>query len=44
MPVPRAGLGASTLNGKIYVTGGFDPAAGIVLFARVDVYDPATNT
>lgn len=41
MPVPRGGIGAAYLGGKIYVFGG--EGANYSLFNRVDQYDPATG-
>lgn len=41
MPVPRGGIGAAYLGGKIYVFGG--EGANYTLFNRVDQYDPATG-
>jgi hypothetical protein len=40
LPMPRLELGVATVGGKIYAMGG---SSGPML-ARVDAYDPATNT
>jgi N-acetylneuraminic acid mutarotase len=43
MPGKRSDLSASVVNGKIYVIGG-GRVAGDAGLARVDAYDPATDT
>jgi N-acetylneuraminic acid mutarotase len=43
MPVPRSGLTADVLNGKIHVIGGEDIDI-FCTYSEHDVYDPATNT
>jgi N-acetylneuraminic acid mutarotase len=42
MPVAREKPGVAAVNGKLYVTGGWDTAGNPV--AQTDVYDPATNS
>jgi hypothetical protein len=47
MPAPRHHFATAVLGGRIFVIGGDDPAAGVIpapAVARVDVYDPATDT
>ena len=45
MPVARNWLSATTVDGKIYVIGGFAfPSSGIRSLTKVEVYDPATDT
>ena len=47
MPVPRNSFATATVNGRIYVIGGDDPAAGVIpapAVDRVDAYDPASDT
>ncbi|MGB7159451.1 MAG: kelch repeat-containing protein [Tepidisphaeraceae bacterium] len=41
-PIPRAEAMTATVDGKLYVFGGFSGSAGPVV--RSDVYDPVTNT
>ena len=41
MPSPRFGLAASTVNGKIYVLGGY---GGGTTLATVEAYDPTENS
>ncbi|GAG26877.1 unnamed protein product, partial [marine sediment metagenome] len=41
MPTKRATLGASAVNGIIYVIGG---VSGFTVFSTVEAYDPATDT
>ena len=43
MPTSRAGVGAATLHGKIYVLGGFGHDPSITLDV-VEVYDPVTDS
>jgi N-acetylneuraminic acid mutarotase len=40
LPVPRTGLAAVSLTGKLYAIGGFSGST----LARVDQYDPASNS
>ncbi|MDT5029650.1 MAG: hypothetical protein QOE61_6576, partial [Micromonosporaceae bacterium] len=42
MPVAREKPVVAAAGGKLYVTGGWDPAGNPI--ARTDVYDPASNT
>jgi N-acetylneuraminic acid mutarotase len=47
MPTARGGLGASVVNGILYVVGGAGscaPPCFITSLATVEAYDPATNT
>ena len=45
MPTARHALSTSTLGGKIYAIGGYDPSdPGYPNVVAVEVYDPATDT
>ncbi len=44
MSLPRMNFGATVLEGKIYVAGGFTSMISKEFVANVEAYDPSTNT